>query len=54
MNFFQHFCPNKLFALHLPTFDPAQKGWKKMGQSKWNKSSWGLNVLMFNEEHKYI
>ena len=54
MNCFQHLYPNKLFAFHLPTFDPAQKVWKQLVQCKWTKSSWGLNIIMFNEEHKWL
>ena len=49
MNFFQHFYPNKLFELHLPPFDPAQKVRKQLVQCKW-----GLNIIMFSEEHKWL
>jgi hypothetical protein len=52
MQFFQHLHPKKLFSLHLPTFDPAQKDGSNWGNTSGTNHCGGLNVIMFNEEHK--
>jgi hypothetical protein len=50
--FFQHPYHHKRFDLHYLPFDPIQKDGSNQGNVSGTNHCEGLDIIMFNEEHK--